>query len=145
MNLLKCYNFIVFRIIAVNYIARSKGVTRHMRGDEAKKMCPEIQLPSVPCVRGKADISKCTNYQLPLSHSLNFPLKSINFQVQRCWKGRCPCFARIYTFVRKSFNWWSIFRYHSSCMYLIKNIRRILLIHILYYVIIIGWIQNWLL
>ncbi|CAH2074664.1 unnamed protein product, partial [Iphiclides podalirius] len=45
-------------IIAVNYVARAMGVTRHMRGDEAKEKCPEIQLPSVPCVRGKADITK---------------------------------------------------------------------------------------
>ncbi|KAL0893554.1 hypothetical protein ABMA27_013744 [Loxostege sticticalis] len=45
-------------IIAVNYVARAMGVTRHMRGDEAKEKCPEIQLPSVPCLRGKADISK---------------------------------------------------------------------------------------
>ncbi|KAM3961755.1 LOW QUALITY PROTEIN: DNA polymerase eta [Aphomia sociella] len=44
-------------IIAVNYVARAMGVTRHMRGDEAKEKCPEIQLPSVPCLRGKADIS----------------------------------------------------------------------------------------
>lgn len=46
------------RIIAVNYVARAMGVSRHMRGDEAKEKCPEIQLPSVPCSRGKADISK---------------------------------------------------------------------------------------
>ncbi|KAI5635479.1 impB/mucB/samB family domain-containing protein [Phthorimaea operculella] len=45
-------------IIAVNYEARARGVTRHMRGDEAKEKCPEIQLPSVPCQRGKADITK---------------------------------------------------------------------------------------
>ncbi|XP_053625012.1 DNA polymerase eta [Plodia interpunctella] len=45
-------------IIAVNYVARAMGVSRHMRGDEAKEKCPEIQLPSVPCSRGKADISK---------------------------------------------------------------------------------------
>lgn len=45
-------------IIAVNYVARDLGVTRHMRGDEAKEKCPNIQLPSVPCHRGKADISK---------------------------------------------------------------------------------------
>ncbi|XP_059061747.1 DNA polymerase eta isoform X2 [Achroia grisella] len=45
-------------IIAVNYVARAMGVTRHMRGDEAKEKCPEIQLPSVPCLRGKADITK---------------------------------------------------------------------------------------
>ncbi|XP_075969139.1 DNA polymerase eta [Anticarsia gemmatalis] len=45
-------------IIAVNYVARAQGVTRSMRGDEAKARCPDIQLPSVPCQRGKADISK---------------------------------------------------------------------------------------
>lgn len=45
-------------IIAVNYPARAKGVTRHMRGDEAKQHCPDIVLPQVPQVRGKADISK---------------------------------------------------------------------------------------
>ncbi|XP_055617214.1 DNA polymerase eta isoform X1 [Toxorhynchites rutilus septentrionalis] len=45
-------------IIAVNYPARAKGVTRHMRGDEARQHCPDIILPQVPQVRGKADISK---------------------------------------------------------------------------------------
>ncbi|XP_022819374.1 DNA polymerase eta isoform X2 [Spodoptera litura] len=29
-----------------------------MRGKEAKEKCPDIELPSVPCQRGKADISK---------------------------------------------------------------------------------------
>ncbi|KAK9881571.1 hypothetical protein WA026_016446 [Henosepilachna vigintioctopunctata] len=45
-------------IIAVNYIAREKGVTRQMRGDEAKMKCPDIELPRVPQVRGKADLTK---------------------------------------------------------------------------------------
>lgn len=45
-------------IIAVNYPARAKGVTRHMRGDEAKQHCPEIILAQVPQRGGKADISK---------------------------------------------------------------------------------------
>ncbi|XP_047527690.1 DNA polymerase eta isoform X1 [Vanessa atalanta] len=45
-------------IIAVNYVARAMGVNRHMRGDDAKEKCPEIQLPSVPCKKGKANISK---------------------------------------------------------------------------------------
>ncbi|XP_055914188.1 DNA polymerase eta [Eupeodes corollae] len=45
-------------IIAVNYAARAKGVTRHMRGDEAKEQCPEIELVKVPNVREKADLSK---------------------------------------------------------------------------------------
>lgn len=29
-----------------------------MRGDEAKQNCPEIELVRVPCIRGKADLSK---------------------------------------------------------------------------------------
>ncbi|XP_050313420.1 DNA polymerase eta [Anthonomus grandis grandis] len=45
-------------IIAVNYPARDKGVTRHMRGDDAKAKCPEIILAIVPNSRGKADLSK---------------------------------------------------------------------------------------
>ncbi|XP_063700810.1 DNA polymerase eta [Culicoides brevitarsis] len=45
-------------IIAVNYAARAAGVTRHMRGDEAKEHCPDIILCKVPNVRGKADLSK---------------------------------------------------------------------------------------
>uniref|UniRef100_A0A336MV37 DNA polymerase eta n=1 Tax=Culicoides sonorensis TaxID=179676 RepID=A0A336MV37_CULSO len=45
-------------IIAVNYKARAAGVTRHMRGDEAKQICPEIELCKVPNVRGKADLTK---------------------------------------------------------------------------------------
>ncbi|KAH8314875.1 hypothetical protein KR074_006784 [Drosophila pseudoananassae] len=45
-------------IIAVNYAARAKGVTRHMRGDEARDLCPEIVLCQVPNIREKADTSK---------------------------------------------------------------------------------------
>ncbi|CAD7005951.1 unnamed protein product [Ceratitis capitata] len=45
-------------IIAVNYAARAKGVTRHMRGDEAKEKCAEIQLVTVPNMREKADTSR---------------------------------------------------------------------------------------
>ncbi|XP_023026507.1 DNA polymerase eta [Leptinotarsa decemlineata] len=45
-------------IIAVNYPARGMGVTRHMRGNEAKEKCPEIVLARVPQVRGKADLTK---------------------------------------------------------------------------------------
>ncbi|KAG8225399.1 hypothetical protein J437_LFUL004599, partial [Ladona fulva] len=45
-------------IIAVNYEARDRGVTRFMRGDEAKEKCPEIHLISVKEVRGKADLTK---------------------------------------------------------------------------------------
>ncbi|XP_003691455.1 DNA polymerase eta [Apis florea] len=48
-------------IIAVNYEAREYGVTRHMRGEEAKEKCPDLILVSVPCLRGKADISRYRN------------------------------------------------------------------------------------
>lgn len=51
----------IFRIIAVNYPARAQGVTRHMRGDEAKEQCPDIELVKVPNIREKADLSKYRN------------------------------------------------------------------------------------
>ncbi|KAF8390859.1 hypothetical protein HHK36_023158 [Tetracentron sinense] len=44
-------------LIAVSYEARKYGVKRSMRGDEAKKVCPEIQLVQVPVARGKADLN----------------------------------------------------------------------------------------
>ncbi|XP_056693941.1 DNA polymerase eta isoform X3 [Spinacia oleracea] len=44
-------------LIAVSYEARKYGVKRSMRGDEAKSVCPEIQLVQVPVARGKADLS----------------------------------------------------------------------------------------
>ncbi|XP_037080616.1 DNA polymerase eta-like [Pollicipes pollicipes] len=45
-------------IIAVNYEARACGVTRGMRGDEARRLCPELVVFRVPEVRGKADINR---------------------------------------------------------------------------------------
>ncbi|XP_064622676.1 DNA polymerase eta-like [Lineus longissimus] len=45
-------------IIAVGYEARACGVTRQMRGDEAKEKCPSIVLCRVPEVRGKADLTR---------------------------------------------------------------------------------------
>ena len=45
-------------IIAVNYEARAHGVSRNMRGAEAKEKCPEIALVTVPELRGKADLTK---------------------------------------------------------------------------------------
>ena len=38
-------------IIAVNYEARAKGVSRNMRGDQARECCPEIELVMVPVIR----------------------------------------------------------------------------------------------
>ncbi|KAL6546195.1 hypothetical protein OROMI_021916 [Orobanche minor] len=48
-------------LIAVGYEARRYGVKRSMRGDEAKKVCPDIQLVQVPVARGKADLSVYRN------------------------------------------------------------------------------------
>ncbi|XP_065853636.1 DNA polymerase eta isoform X2 [Euphorbia lathyris] len=48
-------------LIAVSYEARKFGVKRSMRGDEAKKVCPEIQLVQVPVARGKADLNTYRN------------------------------------------------------------------------------------
>ncbi|KAH3851921.1 hypothetical protein DPMN_094408, partial [Dreissena polymorpha] len=45
-------------IIAVSYEARAHGVTRQMRGDDARAKCPQINLVRVPQVRGKADLTK---------------------------------------------------------------------------------------
>ena len=44
-------------IIAVGYEARKFGVSRLLRGDEAMRRCPELQLARVPERRGKADLS----------------------------------------------------------------------------------------
>ncbi|XP_031625277.1 DNA polymerase eta-like [Contarinia nasturtii] len=45
-------------IIALNYVAKARGVKRSMRGDEAKTQCPDLELVRVPVIRGKADLSK---------------------------------------------------------------------------------------
>ncbi|KAJ8044503.1 DNA polymerase eta [Holothuria leucospilota] len=44
--------------IAVSYEARDHGVKRGMMGEEAQKLCPEIQLVRVPVQRDKADLTK---------------------------------------------------------------------------------------
>ncbi len=48
-------------IIAVNYEARKFGVTRQMRGDDAKQKCPDIICARVPESRGKADLTRYRN------------------------------------------------------------------------------------
>ncbi|XP_015108604.1 DNA polymerase eta [Diachasma alloeum] len=45
-------------IIAVNYEARDYGVTRHMKGPEAKEKCPDIVLVTVPPLRNKPDTGR---------------------------------------------------------------------------------------
>ena len=49
--------YLFSRIIAVGYEARHHGVTRSMRGDEAKRKCPDITLVQVPVSRGKANLT----------------------------------------------------------------------------------------
>ena len=41
----------------MGYEARKFGVTRQMRGDDAKEKCPDVNLIYVPENRGKADLS----------------------------------------------------------------------------------------
>ncbi|KAJ8765912.1 hypothetical protein K2173_020428 [Erythroxylum novogranatense] len=48
-------------LIAVSYEARKFGVKRSMRGDEAKAVCPQINLVQVPVARGKADLNAYRN------------------------------------------------------------------------------------
>ncbi|XP_011022338.1 PREDICTED: DNA polymerase eta isoform X2 [Populus euphratica] len=48
-------------LIAVSYEARKLGVSRHMRGDDAKEVCPQIHLVQVPVARGKADLNTYRN------------------------------------------------------------------------------------
>ncbi|XP_018411223.1 PREDICTED: DNA polymerase eta [Nanorana parkeri] len=45
-------------IIAVSYEARAFGVTRNMFGDDAKKLCADLQLARVREAHGKADLTK---------------------------------------------------------------------------------------
>eukprot|EP00850_Spirogloea_muscicola_P015340 SM000116S24261 [mRNA] locus=s116:411715:415178:- [translate_table: standard] len=45
-------------LIAVGYEARAAGVKRQMRGDEARQLCPDLQLVQVPVAFGKADLSR---------------------------------------------------------------------------------------
>ena len=42
----------------MGYEARKFGVTKQMRGDDAKQKCPEIVLVHVPESRGKADLTQ---------------------------------------------------------------------------------------
>ncbi|MED6269055.1 hypothetical protein CHARACLAT_029091 [Characodon lateralis] len=44
-------------IIAVSYEARAHGVTRNMWVDDAKKLCPDLQVARVRESRGKADLT----------------------------------------------------------------------------------------
>lgn len=50
--------FSLGRIIAVNYEAKAKGVTRQMLATEAKHICPELEVVAITQSRGKADLNK---------------------------------------------------------------------------------------
>ena len=43
-------------IIALSYEAKARGVKRNMRGDQAKKICPGIELVTVRVKNQKADL-----------------------------------------------------------------------------------------
>lgn len=45
-------------IIAVSYEARAHGVTRNMWADDAKKLCPDLQVARVRESHGKADLTQ---------------------------------------------------------------------------------------
>ncbi|XP_062852035.1 DNA polymerase eta [Trichomycterus rosablanca] len=45
-------------IIAVSYEARAHGVTRNMWADDAKKLCPDLQVARVQESHGKADLTR---------------------------------------------------------------------------------------
>ena len=56
-------------IIAVNYEARAHGVTRNMRGEQAREVCPDIELVTVPVLRDKADLGNhCILFASPYPH-----------------------------------------------------------------------------
>ena len=67
----KCGNFTIFN-------SRAFGVTRNMRGDDAKAKCADIILVKVPESRGKADLTKYRkmqngkNVHLHLIHDILF-------------------------------------------------------------------------
>jgi DNA polymerase eta len=52
-------------IIAVNYEARAAGVKRRggMRGDDAKRVCPELTLCAVPISEHTEDKADLTRYR----------------------------------------------------------------------------------
>jgi len=62
-------------IIALDYIAKGKGIRRNMRGDEARRLCPDLQLVQVPVQHGKADL---TLYRKEGAKVLNIFTKAFN-------------------------------------------------------------------
>lgn len=52
------YFYYYISIIAVSYEARAHGVTRNMWVDDAKKLCPDLQVARVRESHGKADLTQ---------------------------------------------------------------------------------------
>ena len=75
-------------ILAVGYEARKFGVTRMLRGDEAKQKCPDIIIFNVPEKRGKADLTKyrlagaeVSTYLPPYAyniHTISIPIRLLH-------------------------------------------------------------------
>ncbi|KAL3275973.1 hypothetical protein HHI36_020704 [Cryptolaemus montrouzieri] len=58
-------------IIAANYLAKEKGVTKGMWMHEAKDLCPEIQFARVAELRGRADLTKYREAGKQVANVLN--------------------------------------------------------------------------
>lgn len=72
-------------IISVNYEARAHGVTKQMRGDEAREKCPDCILYRVPEQRGKADL---TRYSSWCSGKKMFNFLNIRYSQVSRWRQR---------------------------------------------------------
>jgi DNA polymerase eta len=51
-------------LIAINYAARAKGITRHMRVQDAKAKCPELQCIHVQTI-GTASLHNTAPFPAP--------------------------------------------------------------------------------
>ncbi len=53
----RCVLCCALSIIAVSYEARAHGVSRNMWADDARKLCPDLQVARVREAHGKADLT----------------------------------------------------------------------------------------
>ena len=84
-------------LIAVSYEARARGVKRNMRGDEARRVCPELELVQVPTAHGKADLQiyrdagaearRPARARRFASAASAIPLPRRRARCWRCWRG----------------------------------------------------------
>jgi DNA polymerase eta len=75
-------------LIAVNYAARAKGITRHMRVGEAKLKCPELVAVHVETIGGGEDTTMTTNTDNTNAGSGTDPTKD-NTAVDRSTQKAC--------------------------------------------------------